>query len=89
MCYYAGVVHGDLKPANIMLKASSEDRRGFTVKVCGAGGTGRGGAGQGGAGRTQLLHLQIANRRPEPHTHVTVHVRSRAAPRASRLLTLS
>lgn len=28
-----GVVHGDLKPANIMLKASSEDRRGFTVKV--------------------------------------------------------
>ncbi|KXZ50267.1 hypothetical protein GPECTOR_17g906 [Gonium pectorale] len=28
-----GVVHGDLKPANVLLLSSKDDRRGFTVKV--------------------------------------------------------
>ncbi|GLI66928.1 hypothetical protein VaNZ11_010967 [Volvox africanus] len=29
----SGVVHGDLKPANVLLGSSKEDRRGFVVKV--------------------------------------------------------
>ncbi|GFR41984.1 hypothetical protein Agub_g2792, partial [Astrephomene gubernaculifera] len=29
----AGVVHGDLKPANLLLSSSVKDRRGFTAKV--------------------------------------------------------
>lgn len=28
-----GIVHGDIKPANILLASSGEDRRGFTAKV--------------------------------------------------------
>ncbi|GIL48925.1 hypothetical protein Vafri_5418 [Volvox africanus] len=29
----SGVVHGDLKPANVLLGSSKEDRRGFVIKV--------------------------------------------------------
>ncbi|GFR51559.1 hypothetical protein Agub_g13979 [Astrephomene gubernaculifera] len=28
-----GLVHGDLKPSNVLLKVSREDRRGFTIKL--------------------------------------------------------
>ena len=30
----AGILHGDLKPANVLLKSASEDRRGFSCKLC-------------------------------------------------------
>ena len=30
----AGILHGDLKPANVLLKATNADRRGFMCKVC-------------------------------------------------------
>ena len=30
----AGILHGDLKPANVLLKSASEDARGFTCKLC-------------------------------------------------------
>ena len=29
-----GVINGDLKPANVLLKSTNEDVRGFTCKVC-------------------------------------------------------
>ena len=31
----ANVIHGDLKPGNVLLKGSRADRRGFIAKVCG------------------------------------------------------
>ena len=30
----AGILHGDLKPANVLLKSASEDIRAFTCKLC-------------------------------------------------------
>ncbi|KXZ43572.1 hypothetical protein GPECTOR_86g365 [Gonium pectorale] len=43
-----GVVHGDLKPANVLLISSRDDRRGFTAKVRGqAGGEDRAARGAG------------------------------------------
>ena len=30
----AGILHGDLKPANVLLKSAFEDTRGFTCKLC-------------------------------------------------------
>jgi serine/threonine protein kinase len=30
----AGIMHCDLKPANVVLKANSANRRGFTCKLC-------------------------------------------------------
>ena len=30
----ADILHGDLKPANVLLKSASEDTRGFTCKLC-------------------------------------------------------
>ena len=30
----AGILHGDLKPANVLLKSASEDTRGYTCKLC-------------------------------------------------------
>lgn len=48
-----GVVHCDIKPANVLLKSSNHDPRGFTVKVSGwrgAWGRGKGGNGEGGRG---------------------------------------
>lgn len=38
-CHAANVVHGDLKPANVLLARSRADRRGFTAKVRGNVGT--------------------------------------------------
>lgn len=29
-----GVINGDVKPANILLKSTNADTRGFTCKVC-------------------------------------------------------
>ena len=29
----SGIVHGDLKPANILLRSARNDRRGFVCKV--------------------------------------------------------
>ena len=29
-----GVINGDLKPANVLLKSTNADSRGFTCKVC-------------------------------------------------------
>ena len=30
----AGILHGDLKPANVLLRSASEDPRGFICKLC-------------------------------------------------------
>ena len=30
----AGILHGDLKPANVLLKSAFEDMRNFTCKLC-------------------------------------------------------
>ena len=30
----AGILHGDLKPANVLLKPAAEDTRGFICKLC-------------------------------------------------------
>ena len=30
----AGILHGDLKPANVLLKSAFEDARGYTCKLC-------------------------------------------------------
>ena len=30
----AGILHGDLKPANVLLKSVSKDTRGFNCKLC-------------------------------------------------------
>ena len=32
-----GIVHGDIKPGNVLLKSVCLDRRGFTVRVAGFG----------------------------------------------------